>query len=68
MWDFQLNNGIAQQSHKDQPLLDLVEILNVSSEDGGESSLNISLEEVLAVGVVVEVAIEDDEIGRVPGS
>ena len=54
---------MVQQSHEDQPSLDLVEILNVSSEDEGESSLNISLEEVLAAG-----AIEDDEIGRVPGS
>ena len=59
---------MAQQSYEDQPSLDLVEILNVSSEDGGESSLNISLEEVLAAGAVEEVAVEDDEIGRVPGS
>ena len=58
---------MAQQSHEDQPSLDLVEILNVSSEDGGESSLNISLKEVLAAGAVEEAA-EDDEIGRVPGS
>jgi len=59
---------VTQQSHEDQSSLDLVEILNVSSEDGGESSLNISLEEVLAAGVVEEVAVEDDEIGRVLGS
>ena len=59
---------MAQQSHEDQPSLNLVEILNVSSEDGGESSLNISLEEVLAVGAVEQTAVEDDEIGRVPGS
>src|SRR6266508_412002 len=52
LWDFQLNTEVVHQSHEDQPSLDLVEILNVSSEDGGESSLNISLEEVLAVGVV----------------
>ena len=64
LWDFQLNTEVAQQSHEDQPSLDLVEILNVSSEDGGESSLNISLKEVLAAGVV-EAAVEDDEIGRV---
>ena len=59
---------MAQQSHKDQPSLDLVEILNISSGDGGESSLNISLEEVLAAGTVEEAAAEDDEIGRVPES
>ncbi len=59
---------MAQQLHEDQPSLDLVEILNVSSEDGGESSLNISLEEVLAAGTAEEAAVEDDEIGRVPRS
>ncbi len=48
-------------------MLDLVEILNVSSEDGGKSSLNISLEEVLAADTE-ETAVVDDEIGRVPGS
>ncbi len=68
MWDFQLNTEVAQQSHEDQPSLDLVEILNVSSEDGGESSLNISLEEVLAAGAVEETAAGNDKIGRVPGS
>src|SRR6266498_302972 len=68
LWDFQLNTEVAQQSHEDQLSLDLVEILNVSSEDGGESSLNISLEEVLAAGAVEEAAVKDDEIGRVPGS
>ena len=56
------------QQQEDLPSLDLVEILNVSSEYGGESSLNISLEEVLAAGVVKETAAEDDEISRVPGS
>ncbi len=59
---------MAQQLHEDQPSLDLVEILNVSSEDGGESSLNISLEEVLAAGAVEEDAVVDDGIGRIPGS
>ncbi len=59
---------MAQQLHEDQPSLDLVEILNVSSEDGGESALNISLEEVLAAGAVEEAAAEDDKIGRVSGS
>ena len=68
MWDFPLNGEVAQQLHEDQPLLDLVEILNVSSKDGGESSLNILLEEVLAAGAVVEAAVDDDEIGRVPRS
>src|SRR6266511_4121448 len=68
LWDFQLNTEMAQQSHEDQPSLDLVEILNVFSEDGGESSLNISLKEVLAAGTVEEAAVEDDEIGRVPES
>ena len=68
MWDFSLNTEVAQQSHEDQPSLDLVEILNVSSKNGGESSLNILLEEVLAAGVVEETAVGDDEIGRVPRS
>src|SRR6266496_2554637 len=68
LWDFQLNTEVAQQSHEDLPSLDLVEILNVSSEDGGESLLNISLEEVLAAGIVEEAAVWDDEIDRVPGS
>ncbi len=66
LWDFQLNTEVVQQSHEDQPSLDLVEILNVSSENRGESSLNISLEEILAASVVEEAAVEDDEIGRVP--
>ena len=34
LWDFQLNTEVAQQLHEDQSSLDLVEILNVSSEDG----------------------------------
>src|SRR6266540_615125 len=68
LWDFQLNTKVAQQSHEDQSSLDLVEILNVSSEDEGESSLNISLEEVLAAGAVEEAAEEDEEISRVSRS
>ncbi len=68
MWDFQLNTKVAQQSHEDQPSLDLVEILNVSSEDGGESSLNISLEEVLAAGAEEDTTVGGDEIGRVSRS
>src|SRR6266542_265307 len=68
LWDFQLNTEVAQQSYEDQPSLDLVEILNVSSEYGGESSLNISLEEVLVAGAAEEAAVGDDEISRVPGS
>ncbi len=67
LWDFQLNTEVAQQSHEDQLSLDLVEILNVSSKDRGESSLNISLEEVLAAGVVEETAADDDKISKVPG-
>ena len=63
LWDSQLNSEVTQQ-YEDQPSLDLVEILNVSSENRGESSLNILLEEVLAAGA--EAAVEDDEIGRVP--
>ena len=65
MWDSQLNTEVVQQLHEDQLSLDLVEILNVSSEDGGESLLNISLEEVLTASAVEEAAVVDDEIGRV---
>ncbi len=68
LWDFQLNTEMAQQTHEDQPSFDLVKILNVTSEDGEESSLNISLEEVLAAGAVEETAVGDEEIGRVSGS
>ncbi len=58
---------MAQQSHEDQPSLDLVEILNVSSKNGRESSLNISLEEVLATDVVEDTAVIGNETGRIPG-
>ena len=34
VWDFPLNNEVVQQSYEDQLSLDLVEILNISSEDG----------------------------------
>ena len=68
LWDFQLNTEVVQQSHKDQPSLDLVEILNISSEYGEKSSLNISLEKILAVGAVKRAAVDNDEIGRVPRS
>ncbi len=68
MWDFQLNIEVAQQSHEDLLSLDLVKILNVFSEDGRESSLNILLEEVLAAGAIEESAVGDDKIGRVSGS
>ena len=67
LWDFQLNTEVAQQSHEDQLSLDQVEVLNASCEKRGESSLNISLEEVLAADAVIEAAVDDDEIGRVPG-
>ena len=56
---------MTQQAHEDQPSLDLIEILNVSSENGRESSLNISLEEVLATDAVDEIAVIGDEISRV---
>ena len=59
---------MAQQVYEDQPSLNLVEILNVSSEHEGELSLNISLEEVWTAGTVEETAVGDDEIGRVSGS
>ncbi len=59
---------MVQQSHEDQPSLDLVEILNIFSEDGRKSSLNILLEEVLAASVVDETAVDDNEISRVSGS
>src|SRR6266498_4919237 len=62
LWDFQLNDEVAQQSHEDLPSLDLVEILNVSSEGGEESSLNISLEEVLAANTVEDITVIGDKI------
>src|SRR6266540_2823845 len=68
LWDYQPNREVAQQSHEDQLSLDQVEDLNASCEERGESSLNISLEEVLAAAAVEETAVEDDEIGRVPES
>src|SRR6266542_5001228 len=60
LWNFQLNNKVVQQSCKDQLLLDQVEILNVSCEHGGESSLNISLKEVLAANTTEEPAVTGD--------
>ena len=63
--DFQFNNEVTQQSHEDHLSLDQEEILNVSCEDGGELSLNILLEEVLAVDVVDEIIVIGDEMGRV---
>ena len=68
LWNYQLNSEVAQQPHEDQLSLDQVEVLNASCEERGESSLNISLEEVLAAAVVEETAEGDDEIGRVFGS
>ncbi len=56
---------MAQQSYEDQPLLDLVEILNVSSGDGRESSLNTSLEEVLAVNAIDKTTVISDEISKI---
>ncbi len=45
-----------------------MEILNISSEDRGESLLNISLEEVLATDAVNETAVIDDKINRISRS
>jgi len=42
-----------------------VEILNISYEDGKESSLNISLKEVLTADVAVKTAVIGDERDRV---
>jgi len=56
---------VALQSYEDRLSLNQVEILNVSCEDEGESSLNISLEEVLVVDAVNNTAIIGDKIGKV---
>ncbi len=56
---------MALQSYEDRLSLNQVEILNVSCEDEGESSLNISLEEVLVVDAVNNTAIIGDKIGKV---
>ena len=68
MWDFQLNIKVAQQSHEDQSSLDQKEVLNAFCKDGGESLLNISLEEILAANAVEHTAVFGNETGRVPGS
>src|SRR6266511_3506611 len=68
LWNYQSNSEVAQQPHEDQLSLDQVEVLNASCKERGESSLNISLEEVLAAAAVEETAEGDDEIGRVFGS
>src|SRR6266496_2298671 len=68
LWDYQPNCEVAQQPYEDQLSLDQVEDLNASCEERGESSLNISLEEVLAAAAVEETAEGDDEIGRVSRS
>jgi len=57
LWDFQLNTKVEQLSHEDQLFLNQVKILNVSYEDGEESSLNILLEEVLVTDAVNETAM-----------
>ncbi len=57
LWDYQPNSEVAQQPYEDQLSLDQVEVLNTSCEERGESSLNISLEEVLAAAVVEETAV-----------
>ena len=63
--DFQLNTKVVQQSDEDQPSLDQVEILNVSCEKEGESSLNILLKEVLAADAAEETAVIGNESDRV---
>ncbi len=68
LWNYQPNSEVTQQPHEDQLSLDQVEVLNASCEKRRESSLNISLEEVLAAAAVEETAEGDDEIGRVSGS
>ena len=65
MWDFQLNIKVAQQSHEDQSSLYQKEVLNAFCKDGGESLLNISLEEVLAANVVNEITVIGDKMDRV---
>jgi len=65
LWDFQFNDEVTQQSHENQPSLDLVEILNITSKDGRESSLNISLKEVLTADTVEDTAVIGNKIGRV---
>jgi len=56
---------VVQQSDEDQPSLDQVEILNVSCEKEGESSLNILLKEVLAADAAEETAVIGNESDRV---
>ncbi len=59
---------MAQQSHEDLLSLNQVEILNVFCKNRRESSLNILLEEILAVDAVNETAVINDEMGKVPRS
>ncbi len=56
---------MMQQSHKDLLLLDQKEILNISCEDGGESSLNILLEEVLTADAINNTTVIGDKTDRV---
>ncbi len=59
---------MAQQLHEDQLSFELVKILNVTSKDEEESSLNISLKEVLIADVAENTAVIGDEINRIFGS
>jgi len=56
-----------QQSYKNQPSFDQVEVLNASCENKKESLLNILLEEVLAMDAEDLTIIIDDEMNRVSG-
>ena len=56
-----------QQSYKNQPSFDQVEVLNASCENKEESLLNILLEEVLAMDAEDLTVVIDDEMNRVSG-
>ncbi len=56
-----------QQSYKNQPSFDQVEVLNASCENKEESLLNILLEEVLAMDAEDLTIVIDDEMNRVSG-
>ena len=52
------------QSHKDQPLLNQVEVLNASCEKGGESLLSLTLNIVIGVAAITVIDNEIDRIFR----
>ena len=47
-------------------MLDQVEVLNISCKKKRESSLSLTLEEVLVVNAVDETTVIGDEISRIP--